>query len=332
MSKENIITAKVINDSLRLALRERDATRAIELFLEQMGENSRCERIYIVEGEKGCSVDNTFEWCAEGVTPQIDNLQDVPFEAVEWWYRAFEENDSILIEDVELIREKEPLTYEYLEPQNIHSLIACPLELEGKIIGFYGMDNPPQEVIENISYFAEIVGHFIVSLLEKQRLMRQLEKLSYEDSLTGAKNRHALNNYIEYHSRLNLVGVVYCDVLGLKKVNDLQGHQAGDALLVRACECLKHVFPEKEIYRIGGDEFLVLSSETEESSFLQKVKMLRDAMKEYSAEMSVGAVWKETVTDMDAVMKEADEIMYEEKREYYKSKRKEVTDKYDVKM
>lgn len=52
MGRRKFITAKVINESLRLALRERDATRAIELFLEHMGEKSHCERIYIVEGER----------------------------------------------------------------------------------------------------------------------------------------------------------------------------------------------------------------------------------------------------------------------------------------
>lgn len=320
MKKRLHISAKVINDGLRNALREKDATRAIELFLEHIGRESGCERIYIVEGEKGSSVDNTFEWCAEGVVPQIDNLQDVPFEAVEWWYQAFEKSDSIIIEDLDSIREKEPLTYEYLEPQNIHSLIACPLELEGKIIGFYGMDNPPKEIIEIIGYFAEIVGHFVVSLLEKQRLMNQLEKLSYEDFLTGMKNRHALNEYIQYHKKMNKVGIVYCDVLGLKRVNDMQGHKAGDELLIRASESLKNNFATREIYRVGGDEFLVLNVDTDQSVFDLKVEMLRKDMKRNKAMMSVGAIWQENADDMETLIRKADEVMYAEKRAYYQSK------------
>lgn len=321
MGKKKFITAKVINESLKLALRERDATRAIELFLAHMGEKSRSERIYIFEGEKGCSVNNTFEWCAEGVVPQKDNLQDVPFEAVEWWYRAFEESSSILIDDLEDIKESEPLTYEYLKPQNIHSLIANPLELEGKIIGFYGVDNPPSEVMENVSYFAEIVGHFIVSLLEKQRLMQQLEKISFEDSLSGVQNRHALNEYIEYCKQMKKVGVVYCDVLGLKKVNDTRGHQAGDDLIIRASECLMSNFRKKDIYRIGGDEFLVLCRDIDENMFLSKVESLREDMKKNNAIMSIGAIWRESVRDVDAFISEADGIMYEEKRAYYASRK-----------
>ena len=319
MGKKKFITAKVVNESLRLALRERDATRAIELFLEHMGDRSHSERIYIFEGEKGCSVNNTFEWCAEGVEPQKDNLQNVPFDAVEWWYRAFEESSSILIYNLEDIKESEPLTYEYLKPQNIQSLIASPLELEGKIIGFYGVDNPPPEAMEDVSYFAEIVGHFIVSLLEKQRLMQQMEKLSYEDFLSGVQNRHALNDYIDYCRQLNNVGVVYCDVLGLKKINDTQGHQAGDALIVRASESLKSNFRKKDIYRVGGDEFLVLCKDISQEIFLSKVEALREDMKKNNAMMSLGAIWRESIDDADALIAEADDIMYEEKRAYYAS-------------
>lgn len=319
MEKEISISAKVINDSLRRALRERDATRAIQLFIEQIGEASCAERIYIFEGEKGNSVDNTFEWCAPDVTAQIDFLQNVPFEATEWWYHAFERSDSILIEDLESIKEKEPLTYDYLKPQNVHSLIACPLELEGKIIGFYGMDNPPPEVIESISYFAEIVGHFIVSLLEKQRLIKELEKLSFEDFLTGVKNRHALNDFIRFSKASKNMGIVYCDVLGLKRINDMQGHKAGDDLLVRASQSLKKNFRKGEIYRIGGDEFMALCADIDKNTFNEKISQLRVDMKSNNALMSLGAIWHESVEDIDALIKEADELMYAEKRDYYSS-------------
>lgn len=105
---------------------------------------------------------------------------------------------------------------------------------------------------------AEIVGHFITSLLEKQKLMAQLEKLSFEDSLSNVRNRHALNHYLGKIEEMKNVGVVYCDVLGLKKINDTMGHQAGDALIVRASQSLQKFFRRTDIYRVGGDEFLVL--------------------------------------------------------------------------
>lgn len=311
------ITEKVINEGLRVALREKDAVYALELFLEHIGKNSNCERIYIVEGRRGENVFNTYEWCAEGVTAEKENLQDVPFEAVEWWYNAFADGHCIVIEDVEAIKDREPLTYEYLKPQNIHSLIASPLVLEGEIIGFYGVDNPPVEIMDHITDVAEIVGHFMTSLLEKQKLMAQLEKLSFEDSLSNVRNRHALNHYLGKREELKNVGVVYCDVLGLKRVNDSQGHQAGDALIVRASQCLQKAFRRTDIYRVGGDEFLVLCRGLEKDAFLSRVENLRKDMRDNQAEMSLGYVWRESVTDVEAMMIEADGLMYEEKRAYY---------------
>lgn len=316
-------TEKIINDALKIALRERDATEALELFLTHIGQKSGCERIYVVEGLWGECVSNTFEWCAPGVSKEIDNLQCVPFEAVEWWYQAFEKKNGIIIEELEDIRESEPLTYQYLYPQNVRSLIASPLVLEGQIIGFYGMDNPPKEIIAHMSQISEIIGHFITSLLERKRLIDRLEKLSFEDSLSGVRNRHALNFEIEASRLHQKVGIIYCDILGLKAVNDTQGHQAGDRLIVQASECLKAVFDVSDLYRLGGDEFLVLCYDIEEELFLKLKEKLVQEIKERQVRISLGHVWKEEVTDMDALIAEADMLMYEEKRAYYASVQKE---------
>ncbi len=314
------ITEKIINEGLRIALRERSAVRSLELFLEHLGRHSRCERIYIFEGKRGENVCNSFEWCAENVSEQKSNLQDVPFEAVRWWYDTFENKGSIVIKDVDSIKDKEPLTYEYLHPQNIHSLIASPLVIEDTIIGFYGVDNPPKEIMEHIVDVAEIIGHFIVSLLEKQKLMKQLVKLSFEDPLTEVYNRHALSDYIARHSNIKNIGVIYCDVLGLKRVNDTLGHLAGDDLIIRASECLKANFKNTEIYRIGGDEFLVVCEGMEQNIFEDKVTSLRSNMQEKNAIMSIGCIWEQETADVDALIGKADNMMYLEKRAYYDAK------------
>lgn len=314
-----IATEKVVNEGLKIALRERNAAYGIELFLKHLGVESHSDRIYIFEGHRNCPVSNTFEWCAEGVTEEKGNLQNVPFEAVRWWYDTFEKKSCVIIKDLEAIKETEPLTYEYLKPQNIQSLVTSPLIMEDEIIGFLGVDNPPVQLMEHISDIAEMIAHFIVSLLDKKRLMDKLEKLSFEDSLSGVKNRHALNAYIEYEKNMKNVGILYCDVLGLKRVNDSLGHQAGDDLIVRASRCLQSSFRKDEIYRVGGDEFLVLCKGIDEDIFKKRVNLLREGMRENEAMMSIGSVWRPLVANIDHAIAEADELMYEEKRAYYAS-------------
>ena len=315
---------KLVNEALQIALGEMNASASINIFLEHLGKSLQCDRIYVFEGLKGMPVDNTFEWCAEGVSSEKDFLQQVPFEAVSWWYELFETQDQLIIEDIEVLKEKETLTYEYLKPQNINSLVAAPLKKGDEILGFFGVDNPPEQAFHSITYIVEIVSHFIVSLLEKKALMDKLERLSYKDHLTGVSNRHALNEYLEEKRVLKNTGIVYCDVLGLKRVNDTWGHYAGDELLIRAAKCLRSFFRLNDIYRVGGDEFLIICNGIEEAIFLKRVEELREKMGEFKAMMSLGVLWKPLIENTEQVLAEADALMYEEKRAYYASKKTEI--------
>ena len=308
---------KVVNKALQVSLGEMNATIGINRFLESLGLSIHCDRIYIFEGLRDMSVDNTYEWCAEGVSSEKDSLQQVPFEVVAWWYDLFETNNHLIIENIEDLKEKEPLTYEYLKPQNVTSLVAAPLKKGSEILGFFGVDNPPEEALHSITYIVEIVSHFLVSLLEKKRLMDKLERLSYKDHLTGVSNRHALNEYLEEHRVLKNTGIVYCDVLGLKHINDTWGHYAGDELLIRASKCLRSTFRLNDIYRIGGDEFLIICNNIEETIFLKRVEELRGKMEDYKAKMSLGVLWRQLISNPEQALAEADALMYEEKRNYY---------------
>ena len=309
---------KLVNEALKIALGEINATEAIKKFLENLGLSVEGDRVYIFEGLRDTPVNNTFEWCANGVSSEKDFLQNVPFEAVAWWCDVFEAHNHVIIEDVEELKDKEPLTYEYLKPQNIHSLVVVPLKKGNQIFGFFGVDNPPQKAMHNITYIVEIVSHFIVSLLDRKRLMDKLEKLSFEDHLTGVYNRHALNECLE-NKELKNTGIVYCDVLGLKHINDTLGHQAGDELLIRASKCLLTSFRKRDIFRIGGDEFLILSRDIDETVFKKRVEELRAKMEDYKVNMSMGVVWKPLISNPDQAVAEADALMYEEKRAYYAS-------------
>ncbi len=117
--------------------------RTIEVILEYIGKALNAERTYIFEKNENDGDNNTYEWVANGITPEKDNLQNVPPEVCANWYRKFGENKKIVIEDLEEIREEDPLQYENLKRQDIHSLVVLPLYSDKTIIGFYGVDNPP---------------------------------------------------------------------------------------------------------------------------------------------------------------------------------------------
>lgn len=176
-SVQNIET--IINEGLRVALLEKTPDRSLEVLLEYLGKALDGERTYIFERNKSGCDDNTYEWVANGVKPEKDNLQNVSPEVCAGWYQKFSIGNHIVIKDLEDIRQNDPLVYKTLKAQNIHSLVVVPLYDDDKIIGFYGVDNPPEKSLEYTSNMLQITAHFIVSSLKRRNLVRELQKRSY---------------------------------------------------------------------------------------------------------------------------------------------------------
>ncbi len=155
-------------------------------------------------------------------------------------------------------------------------------------------------------------------------LLNKFKKISYYDELTGVNSRHS---YREKVSRIKgkhpgFVGIVYVDINGLKETNDTKGHKYGDMLITACADLLREVFGNK-IYRVGGDEFVILDTEVKEEIFLNKVGELRVKVQEREYEMlSLGVACSHTRADFDQRLEEADRQMYLAKQEYYHTRAK----------
>ena len=169
----------IINEGLRVALLEATPDQSLEVLLKYLGKALNGERTYIFERNASNCDDNTYEWVADGVQPEKDNLQDVPPEVCASWYRNFSVGKHIVIENLEDIRETDPLQYENLKRQSIHSLVVVPLYDGKQVIGFYGVDNPPVKSMEYASNMLQTAAYFIVSSLKRRNLVRELQKRSY---------------------------------------------------------------------------------------------------------------------------------------------------------
>lgn len=169
----------VINEGLRAALLAETPDQSLDVLLQHLGMALNGERTYIFEQNASGGDDNTYEWVADGVEPEKENLQNVPQEVCASWYRNFSIGRHIVIENLEDIRETEPLQYENLKRQNIRSLVVVPLYNGEKTIGFYGVDNPPAKSLEYASNMLQTAAYFIVSCLKQRNLFRELQKRSY---------------------------------------------------------------------------------------------------------------------------------------------------------
>ncbi len=169
----------IINEGLRVALLEEIPDGSLNVLLGYLGKALNGERTYIFEQNESVGDDNTYEWVADGIEPEKDNLQNLPPEVCASWYQNFRIGKHIVIDSLESIRKTDPLQYETLKRQNIHSLVVIPLYDGKRIIGFYGVDNPPAKSLEYASNMLQTAAYFIVSSLKRRNLFRELQKRSY---------------------------------------------------------------------------------------------------------------------------------------------------------
>ena len=156
------------------------------------------------------------------------------------------------------------------------------------------------------------------SKIEEQT--RLLEKLSFEDSLTGLFNRNKFNldtQSLEKNPPSQL-GVATIDLNGLKQVNDRKGHRTGDDLICRTANHIACSFTEK-CYRIGGDEFVVIDTELEEDAFRKAITAVKKNMNQDGISVSVGISWRESDCNFEEQFDEADKQMYQAKAAFYSS-------------
>lgn len=166
-----------------------------------------------------------------------------------------------------------------------------------------------------------VVGRSL-DITERKKYQDKLEYLSYTDILTGAKNRTYFEEVEKRYSeeRKLPLGVIMGDANGLKLVNDTFGHRQGDKLLIDITEVLKNVSKNVgEVFRIGGDEFIILVPEASLKQCEELILEIEDKCNQYKNDLfnisiSLGAAVKyDDKKDIYEVIKEAEDKVYRNK-------------------
>ena len=188
----------VINEALRSALNYDTPDEQINEFIRFFGKHIGSDRIYIFEDceERHCT-DNTYEWCAEGIVPEIDALQNIDMDVINWWYKAFSKGESVIINDIEDIREEHDISYHILKKQNVKNVVVCPLYYKDEIRGFFGVDNPSKSDYRGLTTFLDMIGTLLISFLKLRNSFiksNNLTKLSTYSSLSKIyESMHYIN-------------------------------------------------------------------------------------------------------------------------------------------
>lgn len=293
--------------------------KAVNHMLAELGTIIHADRLYILETD-GIKVSNTFEWCREGVTPEIQTLQDLDYDDyIGGWEKFLVDNSSLVLEDIEVLREDDPVDYENLKRQGIKSIMDSPIYDGGKLIGYIGADNYEISDAVNTQKILETISYFLGARMVNQKLLSRLDYLSHRDMLTGARNRNSFMEKLDELEQLDHpVGIAFGDVNGLKRANDEEGHVAGDRLLRRAAKAMQQFWGDEFVYRVGGDEFVALLPDISECAFYRKFEEFYDAMKaKENVSIAFGAQWAESGSHLNAAFNRADRKMYQDKKKHY---------------
>ena len=313
--EERLSISETLNQCVKELSSDVEIDVAVDNLLRVINAYFKADRSYIFEIAKdGKTMRNVYEYVEKGISAQKENLQEVSVDVISVWMECFERDEVYYMPSIE--QEEGFQSYDILQKQQIDRLLAVPLKKKNKIIGFLGVDNPTNHYDD--ATLLSSIQYFITNSMERKEKQQQLENLSYRDMLTGLYNRNKYIDQIEFYEGTSLhnIGVAYIDLNGLKKTNDKYGHEAGDQLICRAADAILSVFP-KNAFRVGGDEFVVAEAEIEETQFLKKMDQLCREMESRQVSVSTGSLWKETENDIIGMMKQADNLMYEEKKRYH---------------
>lgn len=168
----------------------------------------------------------------------------------------------------------------------------------------------------------QVIQRITFDISQHKEMENALTRMSFEDSLTGVFNRNKFSMDVletRQEGKQTQLGVACFDLNGLKEINDTQGHSVGDALICRTARHISREFAGK-VYRIGGDEFVVVDRGIDEHAFREAVTEVCKHMRADKISVAVGISWSAACCDIKTRFDEADKRMYSAKAAFYESR------------
>ncbi len=288
---------------------------AVNVVLMELCRYYQADRAYLVIFNQNRETTNVYEWKKEDAK-SVKCVREFTWMSGERW-KQFSEHirKQPYVDDIEAIK-KFPQIYRMCRTVGAESFYASLLEAGADTTGLLLVDNPAGNIDE--LGLLETVNHFLENEICRYQLQEELEYLSYHDSLTDLLNR---NSYAEYcrniqEESLISLGVLSVDINCLKMMNQAYGNKFGDEIISYLADMLKEVFRQDRIYRMNGDEFIVVSENCTQESFAEKIELLKQKCQR-GCNISLGYTWSDQDFALDILIKHADERRAIMKQAYY---------------
>lgn len=311
----------VIRECLKQIYTTPDDHRAVDKVLRRLGDHFECDRItlYLVQNEYWISAE--FEWLGKNTVSLKDRVKNEPLEHFSWSSQLFTDGNIVLIHDLEKVRASCPSAYALLKSRQAASVACLVIHIDNILAGVITMENIAPSRMSCAKKVLGEIGDYMKPLIKRLNMMKQFETMSFHDPLTGALNRNAISNLYDHPLRMRSVGIIFCDISGLKIVNDTEGHKAGDEMIIQCYRLMQKTLRTSLIYRMGGDEFLALYHDEPKEAVEKDLENMKRRVATNKHHIAVGCSWSDQAPLMlEPLISIADKEMYADKEKYYSTR------------
>lgn len=335
--KENKDQIKLQKINLELSfdfadINQENFDEKVNIMLSKLGGFFGVDRTYLyLLNHENNTMMLSHRWCNEKDPIEIDANSDVHLEFSSSLEDQLKANRIIYVEDISKISDELMWERDILMQKKIKSLVIAPVEDNGLIQGFIGIDARTsfESWSEQKMEFINIVSNLLSSGINKIESEKEINFMAYYDYLTKLPNRFLFEDRVNRAIKSakendEILSVIFIDLDNFKVINDTMGHSSGDYLLKKVGDSLSEIFQEKGIVsRSGGDEFMImLNNIKDQSELLNEAESLINLFskpfningRDFLITTSAGvAIYPIDGEDSETLVKNADIAMYEAK-------------------
>lgn len=292
---------------------------AISKGLAKLGTDLAADRVAVMEGE-GQYAKNTYSWTRPGLASVQKKQQKIDVATLKVKLQEQLNHDSLFLTDQAEIAKCFPeIVATYNFDYQLENVLLAPFYESGRVRGVVVVENLDASLNMDFNNLIELTADFVGAKVMGRNLKQQRDT----DVLTKLNDRHpylAKLNFYQKSQASRTVGVAFMDLNGLKEANDELGHDAGDELLISAGQIISQAFGHDYVYRVGGDEFVVLDDQSSRMEFESHCAAFEKALTQpASPSISIGAEWCPDSHYLREAVERADQKMRRQKNDFYKS-------------
>lgn len=308
-----------VSEAIAAGIAEENPEEGIIKTICSSGRSLKADRVLIFEERDDRTLSCTYEYCAEGQVPLQADLKSVLRSSIQPLYEKIGDRKTVLIENYAGFKKENPDLH--LPIGKAENLACGRLTDTGELIGLILAVNVDEAVFSHSLVPLTALNGFIAMLLRNRNSIAKLYEQTRRDALTGTLNRRGLEEYLEKYDGSHPIVLVSCDINGLKDVNDRRGHAAGDDLIRRGASVLVRFADANHVFRMGGDEFLMVLENMDEEGVSVLLERMNDELKDQNVSMAIGfASHQSGKADADSLLSEADAAMYKDKSRMYRKR------------